>query len=174
VLLLALSSAHELGIVHCDVSPSNLFVSRMGEFKLGDFGVARSAAAGAAGGKVVAGKVHYASPEFARGEVSAAADLWAANAVLYELLTLERPFQGTTAEAVLDSIGRFRYRPPSELRPGISESLEAQIVRAFEKKPALRFPDAFEFAWALFGHYDERIGTPLAIAAVLRGLFGAE
>jgi serine/threonine protein kinase len=173
VLLLALSGAHELGIVHCDVSPSNLFVSRLGEVKLGDFGVARSAATTAEGLKFVAGKPHYASPEVLRGQVTAGADLWAANAVLYELLTLDRPFQGATPEGVFDSIIKLRYRLPREIRQEISPSLEAQIVRGFDRKPALRFPDAFEFAWALFGHYDERVGTPLAIAAVVRGLFGA-
>jgi eukaryotic-like serine/threonine-protein kinase len=173
VLLLALSSAHELGVVHCDVSPSNLFISRLGEVKLGDFGVARSAAMGSSAMRVVAGKPHYTSPEVARGQVEASADLWAANAVLYELLTLERPFQGPSPEGILENIAKLRYRPPRALRPELSESLEALIARGFDRKPALRFPDAYEFAWALFGHYDERIGTPLAIAAVVRGLFGA-
>lgn len=174
VLLLALSSAHELGVVHCDVSPSNLFISRVGEVKLGDFGVARSAAAGADGPKLVAGKPHYASPEMLKGQVTPAADLWAANAVLYELLTLEQPFQGRDAEEVFESIRKHRYRAPREVRPEISPSLEALIARGFDRKPAFRFPDAYHFAWELFGHFDERIGTPLAIAAVVRGLFGAE
>lgn len=174
VLLLALSSAHELGVVHCDVSPSNLFISRLGEVKLGDFGVARSAAAGAEGLKFIAGKPHYTSPEILKGQVDPQADLWAANAVLYELLTLERPFQGTTPEEIFEAIHKNRFRPPRDVRPEIPAALAALIARGFDRKPAHRFADANQFAWELFGHYDERVGTPLAIAAVVRGLFGAE
>ncbi len=173
-LLLALSSAHDLGVVHCDVSPSNLFISRLGEVKLGDFGVARSAAASAEGLKFVAGKPHYSSPEILRGHVDLQADLWAANAVLYELLTLERPFQGTTPDEIFEAILRHRFRPAREVRKELSAPLDALIARGFDRKPANRFSDANQFAWELFGHYDERVGTPLAIAAVVRGLFGAE
>lgn len=183
VLLEALSYAHHatgpdgevLGIVHCDVSPSNLFISRVGEIKLGDFGVARVRVGGShqGGSGEVLGKPYYLSPESLRGDISPVVDLWAATVVLYELLTLERPFTGSTPEEVFANIRAGRYRPVRSLRPEIPEALEAVIARAFASRPEERFPSAEEFAEALTPHYDERVGTPLAIAAVVRGLFGA-
>jgi serine/threonine-protein kinase len=183
VLLEALSYAHHatgpegepLGIVHCDVSPSNLFISRVGEIKLGDFGVARVRVGGTlqGGSDEVLGKPYYLSPESLRGDIGPVADLWAATVVLYELLTLERPFTGSTPEEVFGLIRAGRYRPLRSLRPEIPEALEGVISRAFAARPEERFPSADEFAHALTPHYDERVGTPLAIAAVVRGLFGA-
>ncbi|ABF91363.1 serine/threonine protein kinase [Myxococcus xanthus DK 1622] len=181
VLLEALAYAHSatgpqgerLGIVHCDVSPSNLFISRVGEIKLGDFGVSRVLVDGKLQGGEVLGKPYYLSPESLLGEVNPEADLWAATVVLYELLTLERPFTGTTPDAVFNAIRARQYRPLRELRPDIPEALEAVVARAFAERPEDRFPTAEEFAQALTPHYDERVGTPLAIAAVVRGLFGA-
>lgn len=182
VLLEALSYAHHatgangepLGIVHCDVSPSNLFISRVGEIKLGDFGVARVRVGGTLqGGSEVLGKPYYLSPEALRGHISPETDLWAATVVLYELLTLERPFTGTTPEEVFGNIRARRYKPLRSLRPEVPEALEGVIAKAFSANPEDRFRTAEEFAHALTPHYDERVGTPLAIAAVVRGLFGA-
>lgn len=181
VLLEALAYAHTatnpqgepLGIVHCDVSPSNLFISRVGEIKLGDFGVSRVLVDGKLQGGEVLGKPYYLSPESLLGEVNPAADLWAATVVLYELLTLERPFLGGSPDEVFAAIWSRQYRPLRELRPDVPEALEAVVDRAFSARPEERFPTAEEFAHALTPHYDERVGTPLAIAAVVRGLFGA-
>ncbi|WP_338873975.1 serine/threonine-protein kinase [Myxococcus stipitatus] len=181
VLLEALAYAHAatgpqgepLGIVHCDVSPSNLFISRVGEIKLGDFGVSRVLVDGKLQGGEVLGKPYYLSPESLLGEVSPVADLWAATVVLYELLTLERPFTGTTPDEVFHAIRSRSYRPLRELRPDVPQALEDVVRRAFSARPEDRFPSAESFAQALAPHYDERVGTPLAIAAVVRGLFGA-
>ena len=180
VLLEALAFAHgargsagqPLGIVHCDVSPSNVFISRLGEVKLGDFGVARVRVGGAHSGAETLGKPYYLSPEALEGEVSAPLDLWAATVVLYELLTLERPFTGATPEAVFQAIRSRSYRPLRALRPELPEALEAVVARGFAERVEDRFASAAEYAEALAPHYDERVGTPLAIAAVVRGLFG--
>jgi serine/threonine-protein kinase len=179
-LLDALSYAHNatnpqgepLGIVHCDVSPSNLFISRTGEIKLGDFGVARARFRPQKAGEVT-GKPYYVSPEVLDGKVSIAADLWAANVVLYEALTLQRPFLGTTPEQVLGAVGKRQYLAPRSIRMDLPPALQAIIERGFAKKSQDRFKSAAEFAELLESHYDERIGTPLGIAAVVRGLFGA-
>ncbi|MBZ4399997.1 serine/threonine-protein kinase [Myxococcus sp. MISCRS1] len=181
VLLEALAYAHSatgaqgepLGIVHCDVSPSNLFISRVGEIKLGDFGVSRVLVDGKLQEGEVLGKPYYLSPESLLGEVSPEADLWAATVVLYELLTLERPFTGATPDEVFQAIRSRAYRPLRELRPEVPEALEDVVRRAFSERPEDRFTTAESFAQALAPHYDERVGTPLAIAAVVRGLFGA-
>jgi len=180
VLLEALAYAHAavgasgapLHIVHCDVSPSNLFISRTGEVKLGDFGVARVRNVGAED-SVVEGKVHYLSPEAIAGRPTTATDLWAAAVTLYELLTLQRPFVGTTPEQVLEAIRHRRYRPIRELRPELAPAIAQVIDRAFAEEPSARFQTAGEFAKTLGGLFDERIGNPMAIAAMVRGLFGA-
>ncbi len=180
VLLEALAYAHTaldsrgspLGIVHCDVSPSNIFISRLGEIKLGDFGVARVFVDGSRDGGEVLGKPYYLSPESLRGIVTPEADLWAATVVLYELLTLERPFTGNTPEEVFFNIRHRRYRPINMLRPEVPELLEELVARGFAARIEDRFATAEAYAQALTPHYDERVGTPLAIAAVVRGLFG--
>jgi serine/threonine-protein kinase len=180
VLLESLAYAHTatgpqgeaLGIVHCDVSPSNLFISRMGEIKLGDFGVARVFFDGSRDQREVLGKPYYLSPESLRGIVTPEADLWAATVVLYELMTLERPFTGNTPEDVFLNIRHRRYLPMHALRPEVPELLEEVVSRGFAARLEDRFPTADSYAKALMPHYDELVGTPLAIAAVVRGLFG--
>lgn len=179
-LLDALSYAHELcgpdgrplKLVHCDVSPSNVFISRVGDIKLGDFGVSRTFL-NEGNDSPVAGKAHYLSPEALEGEIDSRTDLWAAAVTLYELLTLARPCAGENPTAVLKNVRKGKLIPVRKLRPEVPEALEDVLKRAFAKKPKDRFQSAAEFAAALLPHYDERIGTPLAIAAVVRGLFGA-
>ncbi len=179
-LLEALAYAHNaigpdgqpMGIVHCDISPSNLFISRLGEIKLGDFGVARMRVDGVLQGGEVLGKPYYLSPEALQGVISPEVDLWAATVVLYELLTLERPFIGTSPEEVFQRICFREFQPPHLLRPELPEALEEIVLRGFAMRPEDRFPTAEEYVQALAPHYDERVGTPLAIAALVRGLFG--
>ena len=180
VIFDALGYAHEakspsgtsLEIVHADVSPSNVFISRTGEIKLGDFGIARAAAA--AQQPELLGKPYYLSPEVLAGQMTRAADLWAANVILYELLTLDRPFTGKTPDEVFAAIRARRFRHLREVRPEVSPALEFISDRGFTIDPKLRFQTAGELAAALGPHYDENVGTPLAIAAVVRGLFGTE
>jgi len=177
-LLWALDYAHHalgpdgkpLNIVHCDVSPSNYFVSRTGDLKLGDFGVARGRLE--PGETAVLGKPYYVSPEALDGEISVALDLWATTVTLYELLTLKRPFTGKNPEEVFAAIRQQRYEPVQQLRPDVPERVAAVVAKGFAKNPADRFADAKSFADALEGLYDERVGTPLAISAMVRGLFG--
>ncbi len=178
VLLDALAYAHSavgptgkpLGIVHCDVSPSNFFVSRTGDLKLGDFGVARALIDG--GAAEVMGKPYYLSPEVFTGQITTGVDLWACTVTLYELLTLRRPFLGKTPDEVFAAIKSQTYVPVRALRPEVPEVLEQVIARGFAASWADRYQSGAEFSAALDGLYDERIGTPLAISAVVRGLFG--
>lgn len=165
-------SGTALGIVHCDVSPSNLFVSRTGDIKLGDFGVARARPLNPVGDSAVGGKPFYLSPEALAGEVTIEADLWAATVTLYELLTLERPFHGTTPDEVFSAIRARRYKPVRSLRPEVPEGLAKVVDRGFSAKTANRFPNAKAMGEAIAPYYDERVGTPLAISAMVRGLFG--
>jgi serine/threonine protein kinase len=179
----ALAHAHEgrdvegrrLGIVHCDISPSNVFVSKLGEIKLGDFGVALTAGAtraGRAGGGTF-GKIQYLAPEQIRGEPpTPRTDIFALGAVCFELLTNEAAFPGKDVNEVGQKILSGKLRAPSELRPELPFELDAMVLRCLSPDPAERYRSAAAFANEVATRYDPAIGTPLAIAAVVRGLFG--
>jgi serine/threonine-protein kinase len=154
------------------VSPSNLFISRTGDIKLGDFGVARGLID--AGAADVMGKPYYLSPETLGGVVSPATDLWAATVTLFELVTLQRPFTGKTPDEVFAKVKSGERPSLKELRPDVPPGVAAVIDRGFAPEVKQRFPDAASYAKALAPLYDERVGTPLAISAVVRGLFGTQ
>jgi serine/threonine-protein kinase len=178
-VLEALAHAHQatsttgrpLGVVHCDVSPHNVLLSRTGEVKLADFGVARSRAGLALDSRRM-GKQHYRSPELIAGDVSVAVDLWAAAVLLYELLALESPFPSGPGEEVESSIRGGRVTPVRMLVPEVSDALALVLDRALAPHPAQRFSSAAQFARALAPLSDDRVATPLAVAAVVRGLMG--
>ncbi|MFB1479294.1 serine/threonine-protein kinase [Corallococcus sp. RDP092CA] len=162
-----------LAVVHCDVSPHNVLLSRGGEVKLADFGAARSRAGLEVDPRRV-GKQNYRSPELLAGEVSVAVDLWAAAVLLYELLSLESPYPEGTSEEVEASIRGLRVTPVRMVAPGVSDPLALVLDRALAPHPSQRFSSAEQFARALAPLSDDRVATPLAVAAVVRGLMGAE
>jgi serine/threonine-protein kinase len=175
-LLEALSAVHEakeegqaLGLVHGDVSPHNLYISKKGAIKLGDFGLAKRAGKGVAH-RVEQGRPTYLSPEMLDGDLSPAADLWAAAVTLYELLTLQQPFSGNDLAELTHAIRHTRERPIRELRDDCSGPLQAVLRTALEKDPALRFQTAREFAAALTPHY-HLVRAPLSLPRVLAELF---
>ena len=181
VLAQALDHAHAgvdrqglpLGIVHCDVSPSNVFISRLGEVKLGDFGVALTPGAAKIGAGAL-GKIHYLAPEQIRGEpLTPRADLFALGSVLFEVLAGQKAFPGATVDEVGQKILRGEARPPSQVRPAVPPALDALTLRCLAPRPEERWESAAALAAAIATRYDPAIGTPLAIAAVVRGLFGA-
>ncbi|WP_141331876.1 serine/threonine-protein kinase [Myxococcus sp. AB025B] len=178
-VLEALAHAHQatsttgrpLGVVHCDVSPHNVLLSRTGEVKLADFGVARSRAGMTLDARRL-GKQHYRSPELLAGEVSVAVDLWATAVLLYELLSLESPFPSGPGEEVESAIRGARVKPVRLHVPEVSDALALVLDRALAPHPAQRFGSAEQFARALSSLTDDRVATPLAVAAVVRGLMG--
>lgn len=179
----ALAHAHEgrdaagrpLGIVHNDVSPSNVFVSKLGAIKLGDFGVALAAGV-TTGGRATRGafgKVQYLAPEQLRGEPpTPRTDIFALGAVFFELLTNEPAFPGKDVNEVGQKILRGQLRAPSELRPELPFELDAMVLRCLSPDPGERYRSAAAFSAEVATRYDPAVGTPLAIAAVVRGLFG--
>ncbi|MBJ6761416.1 serine/threonine protein kinase [Myxococcaceae bacterium JPH2] len=168
------STGRPLAVVHCDVSPHNVLLSREGEVKLADFGVARSRVATAAMDSRRLGKQAYRSPELLAGEVSVAVDLWATAVLLYELLSLESPFPSGPADEVDASIRGGRVTPVRMRVPEVSDALALVLDRALAPSPAQRFASAEQFARALAALSDDRVATPLAVAAVVRGLMGPE
>jgi serine/threonine protein kinase len=155
-----LHAVHSSGIVHRDITPSNIHVSSMGCVKILDFGLAEFANAPVKPKlnsverqlqQVVArpdralGTVPYMSPEQILGEsLDGRADLFSLGVVLYEMLTSERPFQGTTSAAVLDAVIRKPIVPVSALRPGLPDMLEKLIEKALEKDREYRCQSASE------------------------------
>lgn len=163
----------KLKVVHCDVSPSNVFISKNGEVKLGDFGIAKVRSIDRwDGGDLVWGKLSYLSPEQLSGApFDQRADLWSAGSLLYEMLTNRKPFAGRNASELKLAIRSARPASITSAR-NISVGLEGAILRALEKDPSKRYQTAKEFSDALGPFFQSDIGTPLGIASVVRGLFG--
>ena len=177
----ALAYAHEargptgmhLNIVHCDVSPSNLFISRLGEIKLGDFGIAkvRSLGDGDQNGTLW-GKLAYLAPEqLERRPLTTQVDLWGAATILYEALTNQRAIQGADNDETQEALRAGRIAGVESLRPDIPPGLGDVVHQALQIDPTARFHTAQEFANALEPFHDEISGGALGIASVVRGLF---
>ncbi|MEM1418228.1 MAG: serine/threonine-protein kinase [Myxococcota bacterium] len=154
-VLSALAAAHAQEVVHRDLKPDNVFLSRTGQVKLLDFGVAKhlgaddSATLTRAG--AVVGTPYYLSPEQARGEASSdpRVDLWAAGVVLYETLTGELPFRAHNFAALLATILRGHPLPPTRLRPEIGRDLERVVLRALAERAEDRWDSAAALRTAL-------------------------
>ncbi len=144
----ALDFSHRHGIVHRDVKPANVMITRTGAVKVMDFGIARAVADGQAQmtqTAAVIGTAQYLSPEQARGEsVDARSDVYAAGCVLFELLTGEPPFTGDSPVAVAYQHVREDPKPPSSLNPRVNPALDAIVLKAMAKGPANRYQSAAE------------------------------
>src|SRR5512144_1113112 len=142
-LLDGLGHAHEHGIVHRDVKPSNVFLPFGRPAKIMDFGVARRTGLGTTTSGVVVGTANYMSPEQASaGEIDGRSDLFSAGLILYELVTGEKAYKADTFVAMLYKI---THEPPDlSLIPqgGEWESLRAVLTRALTRRADDRYPDA--------------------------------
>jgi hypothetical protein len=148
----ALARAHRQRIVHRDVKPANILLSREGRVKVGDFGVARLAEGSEGLGShpsaaTIVGTPKYMAPEQGRGRpTTPATDVYSVGVVLYEMLAGSPPFSGGTVIEL--ALSHMQEQPPP-LSAGLPASLVAIVDRAMSKDPAERFADGAEMADAL-------------------------
>ncbi len=141
----ALDFSHRNGIIHRDVKPANIMITRSGAVKVMDFGIARALADGqnVTQTAAVIGTAQYLSPEQARGEsVDARSDVYASGCVLFELLTGEPPFTGDSPVAVAYQHVREDVRSPSTVNHRIDPVLDSIVLKAMSKNPANRYQSA--------------------------------
>jgi serine/threonine-protein kinase len=146
--LQALEFAHRRGVIHRDIKPHNMMVTPDGLLKVTDFGIARAAnqVEMTEAGSIV-GTAQYLSPEQARGQnVGPESDIYSLGVVLYELLTGEVPFSGTSAVEIAMKQVNEQPVPPSQKNRLITPALEQVVMRALAKDSALRFHSAREMA----------------------------
>ncbi len=183
-----------LEIVHRDISPSNVLISREGEVKLIDFGIARAAdkVAETATGRIQ-GKCCYMSPEQARGKaLDHRSDIFSTGLLIYEMLTLQRPFDGRSDLESLDLVRQCQIPPAGTHRPAIPQSIDRILDKALAHDPQERYQSAdalyvdlqnalhelghtvtsHQLANALKPHFDDQIPTssssqPLDLDAAL-------
>ncbi len=167
----ALDYAHRHGVVHRDIKPENILLHD-GRALVADFGIAL-AASKASGARMTEtgmslGTPQYMSPEQAMGEreITARSDVYALGAVLYELLTGDPPFIGSTAQAIVARVVTESPRPLLPQRHTIPPHVEAAVLTALEKLPADRFASAAQFAQALVSPTSTQPTTRLSAAAV--------
>ena len=139
----ALGAAHEKGIVHRDVKPSNILIGRQARVLLADFGLARDLSNQALTRTGAAlGTPYYMSPEqFSSGTAGPASDVYALGSVLYECVAGRRAFEEPTAERLMSRILDEDPVPPRIVDPVIEKDLETIILTCLEKDPGRRYPD---------------------------------
>src|SRR5512146_3271039 len=149
-VLRALEYSHQAGIVHRDIKPGNVMVTRNGDVKVMDFGIARAmsdAQATMTQTAQVIGTAQYLSPEQARGErVDARSDLSSTGCLMYELLTGRPPFTGDSPVAIAYQHVRENPIPPSRLDPSLPPWADSIVLKAMAKSPADRYQSAAEMA----------------------------
>ncbi|MFH1709058.1 MAG: protein kinase [Planctomycetota bacterium] len=139
----ALAAAGEKSIIHRDIKPANIMMTSQGEIKVMDFGLAKITSDGSAEltqAGVVMGTINYLSPEQGQGKVcDQRTDLYSLGVVMYELLTMQVPFQGENPSAIIYQHIHATPPPPSKLNPEVPKEIEAIVAKLLQKDPNNRY-----------------------------------
>ncbi|MFR5601942.1 MAG: Stk1 family PASTA domain-containing Ser/Thr kinase [Lachnospiraceae bacterium] len=139
-----IAAAHEQNIVHRDIKPQNMIISRDGKVKVADFGIAKAVSSQTLNAGAM-GSVHYISPEQARGGYSdARSDIYSLGITMFEMVTGRVPFEGDNTVTVALAHLEEPMVHPSLLNPEVPLSLEKIILKCTEKKPERRYNNAME------------------------------
>ncbi|HYZ34693.1 MAG TPA: serine/threonine-protein kinase, partial [Crenalkalicoccus sp.] len=161
-ILDALAYSHARGVVHRDVKPANIMLTGTWTVKVTDFGVARLENSSMTQAGTLIGTPAYMAPEQFRGDpVDHRVDIWAAGVVLYQLLTGERPFEGSIT-SIMQKALYTEPPPPSRTLADLPSAFDAVVATALAKRPADRFGTAEAFADALRAAAAEAPGRPTA------------
>lgn len=148
-LLAGLAYSHAQGVVHRDIKPANIMITKDGQAKIADFGIARVEDSTLTRTGTIMGTPAYMSPEQINGEtVDARSDIYSAGVILYQLLTGERPFEGSTS-AMMQKILLTPPILPSRIRVTCPPAFDDVVAKALAKRPTERFATAGAFADAL-------------------------
>lgn len=162
-------AAHRAGLVHRDLKPQNILLTRGGQAKVADFGIARSLSASVSSTQTgqVWGTAQYIAPEQASGQpVRPATDVYSLGIILYELLTGRLPFEGDNALALAMQHLQAEPRPLRQFNPALPVGLEAIVAKAMAKRPDARYPDADALGSALkaYQRLGEQMTGPIPVA----------
>ncbi len=148
-VLAALQYSHERGVVHRDIKPANVMLTSAGMVKIADFGIARIESSSLTQAGTIMGTPAYMSPEQFMGQtVDARTDIYSAGVLLYQLLTGERPFEGSLTAIMHKALNTVPPRP-SEISVTSPAGLDAVVATAMAKRPEQRYQTAAAFAAAL-------------------------
>jgi len=147
---LGMQAAHDAGVIHRDLKPENILLDRSGRPRIVDFGVARMTdEPGKTATGHVAGTLYYMSPEQTESksaELDHRTDIFSLGVVMYELLTLQRPFEGETSHEILEKVRTHDPIDPRKLRGNCPRDLATICLKALEKRPAARYESMRAFA----------------------------
>jgi len=144
--------AHQRGVIHRDVKPSNVRVVPDGRVKIMDFGIARLQSADASGSGAIVGTPTYMAPEqITNGAITPATDVFAVGCMLYELLSFQKPFEAESVHGVLYQVLTTEPKPLRTVAPSIPAALERVVGKAMNKVPHERYESAGQMQSMLLG-----------------------
>jgi serine/threonine protein kinase len=173
-ILMALTFAHERGVIHRDIKPANILIAEGGVAKLTDFGIARATGGTRLTGTGLAvGTLAYMAPEqILSGHADARSDIYSLGLMGYEMVTGKRPIQGDTEHALMNAQLSVVPPDPATVNPLVPPAISTAIMRSLAKEPDLRFQTARAFQAALRDLSQTPVtpGAPVTASPELAGL----